>query len=139
MCSGSGNNNNTTAKEECEMKVDTFLNDHCKSIATTTDQQCANTTVTMDPTQCSATDKTTVLYTQIVTVNLTCTQSSSTASFDQTTTTLTRPLSSKMALNNGISTTNIALAALLALSVVVLAVVTTGWVCTCLVTKKRAR
>ena len=119
-------------KENCkDIIMDTIFDEN---IITTIQPECTTTvipttTTIVSPSKCSRTEKTTIQRTKIVT---TCPQMSISLSFVNNT-------KGKLAAVNGIPTVNMALGALLGLAVVLLAVVITGWVCACLIAKKRNR
>ena len=121
----------TNVNRECEDEVDEFLNSYCANLTAIAGLPTASTVDNViTPSQCTQ-------ATVTATVTSSCTNSvggafqvtipiSSMESGDQS------PLTPET--NN---TPILALGALLALSMVLLAVVTTGWVCTCLIMKKR--
>ena len=117
--------------QQCEIEVDAFLNSYCADLtATSTLPTTSAVDYVVTPSQCTQTTITT-------TVIPSCTNSAGGA-FQATI-----PVSSVESGDRSPLTaeTNnapiVALGALLGLFVVLLAVVTTGWVCTCLIMKKR--
>ena len=147
----------------CEETLDNFLNSFCKNITLAVTTTCPfavysnatkmlNTATTTSPSgpsqlntldQCRATTMTT-------TVSPSCSQSQQSVLNQPacTCTSSAMPMKCPSPSNSSLESTKksdqttcmnsaTALGALLALSVVLLAVVTTGWVCTCLIMKKR--
>lgn len=126
--------------ENCEELKDTILDYYCKNTMTSVQPECTNTiipttTTIVSPSKCSRTETITIQSTKIITTSLSCSQLSTSPLFVHT----TNNISSKLAAVNGIPTPIMVLGALLALAVVLLVLVITGWVCTCLIAKKRNR
>ena len=152
-------------KTACEQKLDNFLNSFCKNITLAVTTTCpfvvpsdnnrttkmlnVATTATPTPSHLNTLDqcRTTIMTT---TVSLSCSQSQQPSAYQPacTCTSSAMSMESPPPSSSGLESSEksaqttcmnsaVALGALLALSVLLLAVVTIGWVCTCLITKKR--
>ena len=148
-------------ESECEKKIDSFLNSYCAcekdthAIMTTSPSLPATSaTTTVSPVHLQSNYTQEIMISQCSTATLTatiispsCTQSvvyqpASTCAMPAVPTEWSSSTGSSLeSSKNSIQTTCTnsvtALGVLLALAVVLLAVVTTGWVCTCFIMKKR--
>ena len=142
----------------CEDQVDAFLNNYCNNVAanpypSNAPSQCSTTndvnTITVSPT-CSQASTLTITQcraaTLTTTVNPSCTQSQHpVVGLTYRPTSLVTPMESPPPSSSSLESSEkstqtintVIVLGLLGLSVVLLAVVTTGWVCTCLIMKKR--
>ena len=116
--------------QQCEIEVDAFLNSYCADLtAISTLPTTSAVDYVVTPSQCTQTTVTT-------TVTPSCTNSGGT--FQVTIPILSMESEDRSSLASETNNAPIlALGALLGLFVVLLAVMTTGWVCTCLIMKKR--
>ena len=124
-----------TINRECEDEVDAFLNSYCAdlaALAAVTPPPTLHPTIT--PSQCTQA----TLTTTVVTPSCTNPAAGGGNSFQVTIPILDSGESdqSPLTVETG-SVPILVLAALLGLSVLLLAVVSIGWVCTCLIMKKR--
>ena len=122
-----------TNNQQCENEVDAFLNSYCADLVATPPPPPPPTTgADISPTQCTLT----------TTVTPTCTNTAAGGGSFQVTIPISDSANSGDQSESALSAeTNdaplLVLGALMGLSVVLLAVVSTGWVCTCLIMKRR--
>ena len=142
---------------KCEQEADNFLNSYCKNItlavnATAPSFSTPNATTTVSPQPETQDLEVTPFSTATLTttVSPSCSRSQQPSAYQPACicTSSAMPMESPSLSSSSLESTEksdqttcmnsaMALGVLLALSVVLLAVVTTGWVCTCLITKKR--
>jgi hypothetical protein len=135
----------TTNDRECEDEVDAFLNSYCADLAALT--AAATTSPTLPPTITTTTTAITpsqcTQATLTTTVTPSCTNSATPGGTSFQVTIPIIPDFENSGDQSPLTTGEIdnvpilILGALLGLSVLLLAVVSTGWVCTCLIVKKR--
>ena len=134
--------------DDCRKIADTFLSNHsiiCPTVTTTIDPQYPTTTIpTVTVSQCDTTaiQHATTITASPSTCNVqlsTCTPTPNTATVTDISSQSSCTCTTAAVNHIQFTAVDMAIGGLLGLSLVLLIVVTTGWVCTCLITKKRNR